>query len=600
MSNMFKHTSAAKIPKFETDKDYQKWKSRRNAFVTVNAGGFRLPVDEQTYDDLYARPSGKPTANLDEVKVSVKGDYGLLRSVSVKFTCYDRNTFLRAERSCLRPNRPISVNYGYVNPAYGGGGGSMDDLRVSGFNWSINNKNYYECSFTAIGPTSMLPEFNMRSQIKDTGLTFQQPRVIGNPKEVPVSGIPSLIEYDIQQGNGKPSDEVEDGTYISKDGGHIGILDEPRTGFMGKLLAMLPDYLKPDPDKMTYISFNYLVNRVINGQMLSQATKAMKGRTMKITASGKCLSGLISGDPMRVLFLGKGNAGDYTDPSDPELGKNFDPNGTGPVALGDRLNAGNILFNKDFIVEAFDKAKVKMDTKKTGEKTAGGKKGTSGVNLQNFMDALFDKIHAASGGWFQFGLSESPTNTKVLEIINKNEGAGGITPLTFDPINGDAVTRSTSISCSPAASDVYQAMCAQQKEAATPSEIEGKEEGGQGGIKALLDYLNVRALINRHRTETAPGGFTDDLVTELESALATLVDGQPKKELKKHANIPYPMKLNITLDGTAGFRFGDIVSSTAIPSGITTADIVFRVTEVHHTIAKNDWTTDLITICDIG
>ena len=599
MSNMFKHTSAAKIPKFETDKDYQKWKSRRNAYVTVNAGGFRLPADEQTYDDLYARSSGKPTRNLDEVTVSVKGDYGLLRSVSVKFTCYDRATFITAEKACLRPNRPVSVNYGYVNPAYGGGGGSMDDLRVSGFNWSVNAKNQYECSFTAIGPTALLPEFNMRAQIKDTGLTFEQPRIIGSPKQVPVSGIPSLIEYDIQQGNGKPSDDVEDGTYIKKSGGHIGVLEEPRTGLAGKLLAMLPDWLVPDPDKMTYISFNYLVNRVINGQMLSQATKAMKGRKMKITASGKCLDGLISGDPMRVLFLG-GNAGDYTDPSDPELGKNFDPNGTGPIALGDRLNAGNILFNKDFIVEAFEKAKVKADTKKTGEKTAGGKKGTSGVNLQNFMDALFDKIHAASGGWFQFGLSESPTNSKVLEIINKNEGAGGITPLTFDPINGDAVTRSTSISCSPAASDTYQAMCAQQKEAATPSEIEGKEEGGQGGIKAFMEYVKVRMLINRHRTETAPGGFTDDLVTELESALASLVDGQPKSELKKHANIPYPMKLNITLDGTAGFRFGDIVSSTAIPSGITSADIVFRVTEVQHTIAKNDWTTSLTTICDIG
>ena len=599
MANMFKHTSAASIPKFETDKDYQKWKSRRNAFVTVNAGGFSLPKFEQTFDDLYARPSGKPTANLDEVKVSVKGDYGLLRSVSVKFTCFDRGTFISAEKACLRPNRKISVNYGYVNPAYGGGGGSMGDLRVSGFNWTINNKNQYECSFTAIGPTSVLPEFNMRSQIKDTGLTFEQPRIIGPPKNVPVSGIPSLIEYDIQQGNGKPSDDVEDGTYISVGGGHIGVLDEPRTGLAGKLLAMLPDWLVPDPDKMTYISLGYLVTRVINGQMLSQATKAMKGRKMEIAASGKVLSGMISGDPMRVMFLG-GVAGDFSDPSDPELGKNFDPNGTGPVAYAGRLNAANILFNKDFIVEAFEKAKVKQDTKKTGEKTSGGKKGTSGVNLQNFMDALFDKIHAASGGWFQFGLSESPDNTKILQIINKNEGAGGISPLTFDPINGDAVTRSTSISCSPAASDVYQAMCNQQKEAATPAEIEGSGDGGEGGIGAFLDYIKLRGLLTKHRTETAPGGFTDDLVTELESALATLVDTQPKAELIAESNIPFPMKLSITLDGTSGFRFGDIVSSTAIPSGITSANVVFRVTEVHHTIAKNDWSTSLETICDIG
>ena len=593
MGNMFKHASAASIPSFETDRDYQKWKSRRNAFVTVNAGGFGLPVNEQTFDDLYARPSGKPTANLDSVTISVKGDYGLLRSVTVKFTCFDRGTFLRAESACLRPNREVTVSYGYVNPAYGGGGGSMEDLRVSGFNWTINNKNQYECSFTAIGPTSVLPEFNMRSQIKDTGLTFEQPRIVGPAKNVPVSGIPSLIEYDVQQGNGKPSDDVEDGTYISAGGGHIGILDEPRTGLMGKLLNFLPDWLTPDPDKMTYVSFGYIVERIINGQMLSQATKVMKGRTMEIVASGKVLNGQITGDPMRVMFLG-GNGGDFSDPSDEELGKNFDPNGTGPIAFAGRLNASNILFNKDFIVEAFENAKVKMDTKKTVEKTAGGKKGTSGINLQSFMDALFDKIHSASGGWFQLALSESPDNTRILQVINKNEGAGGISPLTFDPINGDAVTRSTSIACSPAASDVYQAMCAQQKEAATPAEIEGSAEEPE------LSNAEVLSIINKHRTETAPGGFTDDLVTELESALASLVDTQPKAVLKADANIPYPMKLAVTLDGTSGFRFGDIVSSTAIPAGITSADIVFRVTEVHHTIGKNDWSTSLTTICDIG
>ena len=60
------------------------------------------------------------------------------------------------------------------------------------------------------------------------------------------------------------------------------------------------------------------------------------------------------------------------------------------------------------------------------------------------------------------------------------------------------------------------------------------------------------------------------------------------------------MKLNIELDGTSGFRFGDIVSSTALPGKLSSAQIVFRVTEFTHTIAGNDWKTNLTTICDIG
>ena len=46
---MFKHASGGSIPSLQTMGDYQKWKSRRNAFVTVNAGGFSLPANEKTF-----------------------------------------------------------------------------------------------------------------------------------------------------------------------------------------------------------------------------------------------------------------------------------------------------------------------------------------------------------------------------------------------------------------------------------------------------------------------------------------------------------------------------------------------------------------------
>ena len=378
MENMFKHASSATIPELETDNDYHKYKSRRNAWVTVDAGGFILPKDETTFDELYVRASGKPTANLNSVEVSIKGDYGLLREVKVQFTCFDRDTFLVAEKACLRPNKEVKVEYGYANPSYGGGGGSMEDLRVSGFGWTINDKNYYVCNFTAIGPTSVLPEFNIACQIKDTTLTFIQPRPIGKDKEVTVTSISGLIEYDSQQGNGEPSAEVEDGTYLETGGGHIGILDEPRTGLFGKILNSLPEWITKyfGRDKIIYVSLGYIVNRLINDQILSQATKTMKGRTMDIAATGVVIDGMCSSDPMNIIFLGDKDEGNYADPSDDRLGKNFDPNGTGPIAYsGGYLDGASILFNKDFLVEAYDNAKVQIEVQKKNEKTSGGKSG---------------------------------------------------------------------------------------------------------------------------------------------------------------------------------------------------------------------------------
>lgn len=594
--NMFKHPSKASLPGLVTDREYQIYKSRRNAYAVVKCGGMTLPVNEKTYDDLYARKSGKPTANLDSVSVNIKGDYGLLRTVKVAFTCYDRATFLKFEKACLRPNKEVSVKYGYVKPAYGGGSESMDDLAVSGFNWSITSKNTYACSFTAIGPTAVLKEMNCEVQIKDAGLTFLQPRVIGPPKTVPVSSISGLIEHDAQQGTGQPTDDTEDGTYIPSHGGHIAVLDEPIGGLMAKVLAFLPGMFAPDPVKMTYVSLNYIVNRVMNQQVLAKSEGLMAGRKMEINASGKVISGMCSADPMKVVMLG-GEAGDYTDPVDKSLGKNWDPNGAGPVCYGSTLNAGNIMFNKDFVIEAFDKARVKMDTKHSQEKTAGGKSGATGVSIDAFMTALFDKVKTASGGWFRLSLSEKALNPKVLSIVNTNEGSGGVGPLTFDPIGGtDGVTRSTKIDCSPSANDTYQVMAnAIEKEGLTGTLVSGKPRAKPNPSKEVC-----LATLKRHRTETAPGGFDDALVRQMESCLASLINALDESTLVAHSNIPYPLKFSVTLDGTPGFAFGDVVRTTAMPKELTSLNIVFIVLEVNHTIKGNDWETSLTTQCDVG
>ncbi len=604
MENMFKHASSATIPVLETDNDYHKYKSRRNAWVTVDAGGFTLPKDEKTFDELYVRASGKPTVNLNSVEVSMKGDYGLLRSVKVQFTCFDRDTFLQAEKACLRPNREVSVQYGYVNPSYGGGGGDMEDLRVSAFNWTINDKNQYVCTFTAIGPTNVLAEFNIACQIKDTNLTFMQPRLFGKDKEVTVTSLSGLIEYDAQQSTGEPSEEVEDATWIRGDaGGTIGIFDEPRTGLFAKLVSWLPNWITKflGQDKMLYVTLEYIVERLINDQILSQATKTMKGRFMAIAAEGYVVKGMCSSDPMNIMYLGDGDIGNYADPSNENLGKNWDPNGDGPQCyVGEALDSANILFNKDFVVDAFEEAKVQMEVEKKDAKTDGGKSGKNGVSLRVFFDQLFKKIEETSGGWWQFGLTESESDSKTLLIVNRNQGAGGINALQFDPINGDAVTRSTSIECSPSADDVYQAMCNQQKEATTPDEV--SKAGGEEEEEEEPEVTHEEAIeiLKKHRTETAPGGFDKGLVEEMTNAQNTLISTIPKPKLKENANIPYPMKLNITLDGTSGFRFGDLVTSTALPEALSTAAICFRVTEVVHTFDNNDWKTTLTTICDIS
>ena len=352
---------------------------------------------------------------------------------------------------------------------------------------------------------------------------------------------------------------------------------------------------------MLYVTLEYIVERLINNQILSQATKTMEGRKLEIAAKGKVIDGMCSPDPMNVVYLDDQKVtGNYADPDNKKLGKHFDPKGDGPKAFENgELNAKNIMFNKDFVIEAYDEAKVKIEIEKDIQKSAGGKNRTNGISLQAFFDVLFKKVEETSGGWWQLALSESPEDSKILQIVNTNQGSGGIEPLQFDPINGDAVTRSTSISCTPDKNKVYQAMCNQQKEATTPNEIENAGEDVEEE-EPVVTHEQAKEILKNHRKETAPGGFDKGLVKEMTNALNTLINTIPKEDLKESANIPYPLIFKVKLDGTSGFRFGDIVTSTAIPDEITALDIVFRVNVVTHTIENNDWVTELTTMCDIG
>ena len=99
VDHIFGYPGGAVLPIYD---ELQNFKSIKHVLVRHEQGAGHAA-------EGYARSSGKPTANLDEVQISVKGDYGLLRSVTVKFTCFDRGTFLASVEAVVvfvMTNRP--------------------------------------------------------------------------------------------------------------------------------------------------------------------------------------------------------------------------------------------------------------------------------------------------------------------------------------------------------------------------------------------------------------------------------------------------------------------------------------------------------------
>jgi hypothetical protein len=89
-------------------------------------------------------------------------------------------------------------------------------------------------------------------------------------------------------------------------------------------------------------------------------------------------------------------------------------------------------------------------------------------------------------------------------------------------------------------------------------------------------------------------GVVRDIVNEPETAQKAalgLLGGGNSFE-----STPFPVEFSATIDGVEGFRFGDCISSNALPARYTkTAGlrVIFTITKYTHKIENQDWTTTL-------
>jgi len=81
----------------------------------------------------------------------------------------------------------------------------------------------------------------------------------------------------------------------------------------------------------------------------------------------------------------------------------------------------------------------------------------------------------------------------------------------------------------------------------------------------------------------------------------TIITRSAEPKTKWNSNVAIPLQFGVTIDGINGFKFGDIVTTTYLPSKYKDKSLGFRaaftVTKVNHVISNNDWTTQLETVC---
>ena len=592
-------------------KDYHKAKTRRNAYVTISCGGATLPSQKNTYDALYSNAEGKPDVILNGVSISEGSDLGMLRTVEAEFECLSRAAFNTYEAAFLRPGsdkRKLSVSYGYVD---GSDSGALEDFIVCKYAFELTDKNTYKCTFKAYGPGPFINQVQAAVGGSYDGLKI----ITSGFFKSPVVTLPQYLKWAAQDGGIMANIDISNWSKPSAGGGKVIVVDNPNgatpDSWVGRQVYKILQamgFFSSDSSKKIYCTLEWFVDTLQTYHIKPNLKKTMKGRS--INASNKWIKqgahtqGKIgSAYPMSIVLPGAGHYG-----SSPQITgedeMNFDSNNCGIVVSGTTGDYRNILLSYDYIAsKVFGSAKEKGSVKSNekADKTS-NKEVPPDPTVNTIMKTVFNDIYHATGGLVHLSLMEDPSNSKVVNVIPKNAKAGGYTVTTFDPINGDGITRKCTVKCDVPANDAYAVANGNgggAGGAGMTSSLIAEEEADPEPTPLEKANTDIDDLMS---TGVSANSFDNEDCDALQAAFKSLIDNAPPAKMKEqsHDKNVWPLNLEIELDGCHGFRFGDVVGTTFMPAVYNGTKVQFVVTEATHEIGGNDWVTKLKTQCFLG
>jgi hypothetical protein len=309
---------------------------------------------------------------------------------------------------------------------------------------------------------------------------------------------------------------------------------------------------------------------------------------------------------------GPGHYGSHSDHSGTEEELNFSAYASswgGAVISGKTGDYSKILVSYDYVAsKLFGASKEKGSVKSTEKSTTeGNKKETPKVKVSQVLDTLFNDIFAATGGLVQLATQENPSESKELLVVARNAGSSGIKETVFDPINGDGITRKCTVKCDIPANDAYAVAngAGGGKSGYTADEIaERKKAANDANKKAASQIKKAKSNITKYMEyNLSASEFANEDCDALAACFKLLVEKASKKQQVQMSidDHIWPLELNIEIDGTSGFRFGDVVNTTFLPGNYQGKGIKpsFVVLEVTHEISNNDWVTKLKSQCHL-
>jgi len=596
--------------------------SRNPAWCKVYGNGKSVPTDQDDFESLY-RSSLKPGPILKDVTLKNGGDFGLIMELEVTIQCHTKEDFIQIENSFLRPGTNVRVEFGYGHlwPTGYQESNNIKGFKVATYAFNTTAEGFWIAKFKAVSPGVALRAINMGMTVeKDVSRKYK-----GESDVAIVTGIPDLIAYDCQVNGQHSVDSMDDGEVVIPGGGKKGaiVIYKPNHlhGWLANSFGVYGDTNGvTETDNIVYLTLEYVVERLINGEILKQYSKMIHENHRpdfdklavkfdSVLSKSYTDQGLYSAWPTKILFMGL-NRGNYK--ANNGNGKDFEGDANKNPAVmcltkaGTRLEVDlkKILIERSLVLSALEDSYSEKQVAATND----GKESTEGlISLDTFFKKLFNEISKASGGMIKLRLAQHPDIHKggggklpyEMYIFDENNGRfGGSLPCwTFDPIDGDGSIRSCTLT-SNVGSNEYQAalFSGQMKQADPVQECCGNMDNGntEGRTTKRDDAFESMGQILRNPGSLGNDKFDPIHMKTLEGCLGALRYGAP--DGKGNDMLMYAgLGIDVEIDGIYGFLPGNAISTTQLPKGYNDAKAYFFVESVTHAFQgdTSDWSTKL-------
>lgn len=525
--------------------------------------------EDEDSDDTFPDPIFIPKPHITSVRTfSDTHQIGAIRKCQLGFKVYDRAQ-LGGYGNFFTPGKDVSISFGW----YGGDHNTSESFtgKIVNFAYSLSSDGGFDCSCEAIGAG---PNMMVHANIQDFLETDVQPYVDEAGYTKNATSVLSEIEVLIQSAieDGQPENQE-----VDQDGRMIALIKLPEKSEGGTAAAL--SALGEDSTPVGYIRFDSIVE-IVN-KLLATISG---GVTINFPSTGefKTIIGktaadtMVSSNPYEMLI--------------PNMSKYDETDwivGAPAATYGDYLDCRYVYIRTDTILDFINTVLPVQDTEKKKIK----------LKIGDFFQRLFEIIENNCGHRPKLSLvrNADPSDSTGIYIVDINTISDKVKPTYITAVTAGSVVRNMSLNASLPA-DVSALFYTLNN---APPDLSSADHAALGKFFGFVknvswdkgtEYTDAKKVLDKcGEGDSGAVSALDSLNQKLVGA--SLATNDPKRTAL------VPLDLSITVDGTPGFTFGDVISTNYLPPFYRKDTVAFVITDVTHEVSDGDWTTTLSTVC---